>query len=43
MSWSTLAGIVGVLVLVAFVVFAFRQGQSVKPSGNDPGQRNDYT
>jgi hypothetical protein len=43
MPWSTLAGIAAAVVLVAFVVFAFRQGQSVKPSGKDPGQRNDYT
>jgi hypothetical protein len=26
------------LVLLAFLVFAFRRGERVKPSGNDPRQ-----
>ena len=42
----TLTQGIGILIgvaLVAFIVFAFRQGQSVKPSGNDPSQKNDYT
>jgi hypothetical protein len=34
--------VIGVL-LAAFIVFAFRQGQSVKSSGKDPSQSNDYT
>jgi hypothetical protein len=29
--------------LAAFIVFAFRQGQSMKPSGKDPSVHNDYT
>jgi hypothetical protein len=34
----------GCLILIAaFVVFAFRQGLGVKPSGKDPNQRNDLT
>jgi hypothetical protein len=40
---SQWVGIAIGVALAAFIVFAFRQGQSVKPSGKDPNQRNDYT
>ena len=35
MAISDVFTIVGLIALVAFVVFAFRQGNKVKPSGND--------
>jgi len=34
MTLSNLLTIGGLLALVAFIVFAFRQGMKVKPSGN---------
>jgi hypothetical protein len=36
-------GIPLLLLVVGFIVFAFRQGLSVKPSGKDPNQRNDLS
>ena len=33
MSWSTIFGLLCGIALIAFIVFAFRQGQSVKPGG----------
>ena len=36
-------GIPLLLLVVSFIVFAFRQGLGVKPSGNDPNQRNDLS
>jgi hypothetical protein len=43
MSWSTPLGILAGVALIAFIIFAFRQGQSVKPSGKDISQKDDYT
>jgi hypothetical protein len=43
MSTETILGIAAGLLLVAFIVFAFRKGQSVKPSGKDITQKDDYT
>jgi hypothetical protein len=43
MSTETMLGIAAVTLLAAFIVFAFRKGQSVKPSGKDPSASNDYT
>jgi hypothetical protein len=37
MTISNLLTIGGMLGLVAFIVFAFRQGMAVKPSGNSQG------
>ena len=31
------------VVMAAFIVFAFRAGFKVPPSGKDPKDRNDYT
>jgi len=42
MSMSDLLGIGGLLALLAFIVFAFRQGMNVKPSGNDPDEGLKY-
>ena len=39
MTSSQWIGIAIGVLLAAFIVFAFRQGQSVKPSGKDPSQR----
>jgi hypothetical protein len=38
MAWSTLPGILGAIVLVSFIVFAFRQGEKVRngPEGTPP-------
>jgi cbb3-type cytochrome oxidase subunit 3 len=35
-------GIAILLLLVAFVVFAFRQGEKVRPSGRDPHDTSAY-
>jgi hypothetical protein len=43
MTLSQWIGIGVGVALAAFILFAFRQGQSVKPSGKDPSQHNDYT
>jgi hypothetical protein len=43
MSTETVLGIAAGIALIAFIVFAFRKGQSVKPSGKDPSIHNDYT
>ena len=43
MTLSQWFGIAIGVALAAFIVFAFRQGQSVKPSGKDPNQHHDYT
>jgi len=43
MGTETILGIAAALLLVAFIVFALRKGRSVKPSGKDISQTNDYT
>jgi hypothetical protein len=43
MSVEAILGAGAGILLVGFIVFAFCKGQSVKPSGKDPSQRNDYT
>ena len=43
MTIETMLGVGALTVLAAFIVFAFRQGQSVKPSGKDISQKDDYT
>ena len=43
MNTETILGIGALIVIVAFIVFAFRKGQSVKPGGRDPSQKDDYT
>jgi hypothetical protein len=42
MDMETIAGIGALIVIVAFIVFAFRKGLSVKPSDNPP-RGSDYT
>jgi hypothetical protein len=42
MTIETMLGVGALIALAAFIVFAFRQGQSVKPTENPP-PRNDYT
>jgi hypothetical protein len=37
MKTETILGIGALIVLVAFIVFAFRQGMNVKPSGDAGG------
>jgi hypothetical protein len=38
MAWSTLLGTLSAIVLVGFIVFAFRQGEKVRkgPDGTPP-------
>jgi len=36
MTFQQVLGLGGGVLLIAFIVFAFRQGMKVKPSGNDP-------
>jgi hypothetical protein len=45
MGTSTLLGIAAIVAIVAFVVFAFRQGQGVKrrPQGTPPDNTGGYT
>jgi hypothetical protein len=42
MKTETILGLGALVVLVVFIVFAFRKGLSVKPTDNPP-PRNDYT
>ena len=42
MTTQTILGIGALIVIVAFIVFAFRKGFSVKPTDNPPGP-NGYT
>jgi hypothetical protein len=42
MSWDQWLGIGVGLLVIAFLIFAFRQGESVKSSGHEPPQ-NPYT
>ncbi len=43
MTLSQWLGMGAVALVAAFIAFSFRQGDKVKPSGNDPTSRNDYT
>jgi hypothetical protein len=43
MTLSQWLGMGAVALVAAFIAFSFRQGGKVKPSGNDPARRNDYT
>ena len=43
MTLSQWLGMGAIGLVVAFIAFSFRQGNKVKPSGNDPTRRNDYT
>jgi hypothetical protein len=38
MTWSSVAGVAALIVLISFIVFAFRQGEKVKrpPEGTPP-------
>ena len=42
MAWSTILGILCLIVVIAFVVFAFRKGQQVrKPPQGVPPERTE--
>ena len=45
MAWTTLLGTLGIVALLGFIVFAFRQGDKVRrpPQGTPPDSTGGYT
>ncbi len=44
MTWSSVLGIAALIVLISFIVFAFRQGEKVRnsPEGTPPETTGGY-